>query len=450
MEILVISNSGLNLIFYRVAMSNFEQYFHQVLEVLRKRTLHNVGIIFSSKVGAKILTALALAIVIRNLSKTEYGTIALVQAIVAVSATILLQGYNLGLIKNLATQGVVKNNIVGVALVVTILVSVCIGAILTLLVNFNPQIFGEVNLTLFLPYLFFGVITFSLMNFSLSYFQGSQMFSYSGLLSLSQAVIFLGICLFLLIINGIGVKIILSALVLLPLIPFIAFVYSPRSNRFFESYAFESVYTVIKEYKWYMFYSTLLVLSGQIDVFVMSHFFSLEEVAVYSVAAKLYNIFLIGLYAIHTVILPKFSSLKNPEKLKKMYFNSLKLIIPFAISNVIAVYYFADALIYLFAGEGYQDASAPLLILGVSAGISLVFSPSINILFSLNRIKTIVVATILLVVVLSVGHNIVTKEFGAIGCAATTLLGFAVQNIFMFICSLHALKNVIGDSVYEI
>ncbi len=420
-------------------------YFCQVVKSLRNQTVHNIGVVFCSKVGGKLFTALALSLLLKNSSRNDFGVFALFQALVTTTATFLLNGFNFAFIRDVASLAASpdrdRRSIVNGALQTTIVIAVLSGAFSAWIATQGHGMFAQASLRQLTPYVFIGVLTTCLMNFSISYFQGVSRFYYSGFLSLSQAALLLVGCLLLATFNSVTLSSVLALIIALPVIPFLFFLYSQWGIGLFSRLDAKRVLTMLRDQKWYLFYSSLLVLSGRIDVFMMSHFFSLDEVAVYSVASKLYNIFLIGLYSIHTVALPKFSACSQRSQLKEMYLSSFRLTVPIALLSTVGVFFWGDGLIKIFAGDGYEASRLPLIVLGVSAGISLILSPSINILFALNEIKIIVFSSGLLLVSLLLGHYFLTQRFSTIGCALTTLMGFAIQNLFIFAFALRSERN---------
>jgi O-antigen/teichoic acid export membrane protein len=194
----------------------------------------------------------------------------------------------------------------------------------------------------------------------------------------------------------------------------------------------QGVRHILGKARWYVLYSSLLAVSGQLDVLMMARYFSYVDVAVYSVASKLFSIFVLGLGAIHSVLLPRMSSMKDPDVLRSILLRSLRFSLPAAGVVLIVTAGWSSELIRFFAGPGYAGASAPLQILGGCAALSLVLSPSVNVLFALERNGVIALGGAIALTVGLVGHLLVTSRYGAYGAAWTTFCAYGAINGFFF------------------
>lgn len=415
------------------------------MTVIKSRTLKHISITFIGQVGARIITALAIMIVIRHLTKQEFGAISVIQSVIAIGSGVIFQGINWLFITSIASNRENKKyifDLVNSIFSFTIFFSFAIALIILFVSHFFPRLISNnylfINNSYFIAW---GIIINSLMNFSISFFQGNNEFIFSSFVTLLQSALLFVIYIILSFLNLINLFIVLVLATSLPIIPFIALRTKFKGFELTISLKVDAILELVKTSKWYIIYSSLIVISGQLDVLMMSKYFDLRDVGIYAVAAKIYSFFLIGLSAIHTVLLPKFASINSYEKQKKFLFRSMRLSIPISISLSLGIFIFGHLLIRLFAGPGYEDAVLPLKILGISAAISLIFSPSVNVLFAAFEIKKIAIAGMLLVCVSLASHIIITSQLGAVGAAISTLLAYTSINLFLFFMIITRQEN---------
>jgi O-antigen/teichoic acid export membrane protein len=400
------------------------------------QTLRNISVSFFGQVTARVINALALLILVRNISKEEFGSVVLIQSIIIIGSGVFLTGLNWFLVTSLASN---KDNleeqkrITTSSFQVTLIFSAFVGITLLIITSFNPNLFW-VNkiISNHVLYLVVGIILMALMNFSNNFFQGKEWFKFAAILTISQSSILLISYLILVYIKMMNIDLVILIIVLAPLVPYLVFNLKFKNYLRLSQFQFSFLIETLKKAKWFIVYSSLGLIAANLDILMMSRYFSLEDVGVYSVASKLYSFFVIGLASIHSVLLPKFSTLKSISQIKTFFYSSLRITVPLAFIISILIFFNAEHIVYLFAGSGFEEAKIPLQILGISIGLSLIFSPSINVLYAVNRIKTIASSGFIIISLLTLGHIFITSRYGAIGCAITTLVSYLLTNLFIF------------------
>jgi len=406
---------------------------------------------FLGQFGGRALGAVGLMIVLRHITQEEFGALSFGMSIVGVASTIHLTGVNwrfVGLIAQSLSDPAGQAKIVRQHLSITLASGVVTAAAILML---GPHLFamwqsGE-RLSEIWPYLSLAVLTTSLGNFSLVRLQGKQQFSYAAWLTFLQSASTLVCYALMLLFRAVNFSTVLLTMSVVPVLP-LALTLASSWHQILDT-GTPSGIVVSKsstDEHWYVGYGVLAVVAGQLDVQMMSYFFSLRDVGIYSVAGKLYGMFILGLTSIHIVLRPRFSTLKDPSEFRKASSNMLRLTVPAAIVVTAGTLVFAQQIVGFIAGVGYQEAVIPLRILSVSAGLSLVFAPFVNVLFALGQIKLVTISGAIAVVLLCFGHLVVTRNHGAVGAAVVTLVGYCVANGFVFINAIRLTRRPLIQS----
>ncbi|MBN1213879.1 MAG: oligosaccharide flippase family protein [Candidatus Lokiarchaeota archaeon] len=404
------------------------------MKLIKNVFFKNVSVILISKVLSKIILALVFAIIVRHITKAEFGQISIIISAITIATSSILNGINYYAIKNISasiSEEIKIKELFSESFFITLFTVLIIGALLVVFNFLLPNAIISIGLFGFITIVIIGVFTNSLMNLIIAFYQGIHKFNLVASISILKSLITISIVSILLFFDKLDFDSVIIVLIITPLLPFFYFIIFDKKYfnlKFIKNLQF---FKKIDEYKWYVSYTFLQVVGCEISVFMLNTLRNLEEVAVFNVAYKVYGVFFIALYSLHTVLLPKFSSINNEKEIIEKYFNLVKRIIPFSLGIIFITTIGANFIIYLFAGGSYEESITPLIILGISSGISLIFSPSINVLFALNDIKTIFNGSVLLILVLILSHLTFTNFWGAIGASITVLVSFSAQNIYM-------------------
>lgn len=197
--------------------------------------------------------------------------------------------------------------------------------------------------------------------------------------------------------------------------------------------AWNLVKTIIQgNYRYLFGYFFLLAFLSQIDVFTLQTIGTTHQVATYGSAFRYYTILILALNSVHAVLLPTIQNAANIRDLNRIYRNNIKIVMIVApvifISAILAQW-----IIPLIDKGRYPEATLVFRILSISALISLVFSPHVNVVMRFEDFKFLVLV-IALGLVLSIGLNVVLiPAFGASGTAVATLASFAFVNGMIYI-----------------
>lgn len=184
---------------------------------------------------------------------------------------------------------------------------------------------------------------------------------------------------------------------------------------------------------WLTLYFVVLTGMQRLDIFMLLHFSSKNEIANYGVALQYYTIGLLLLGSIHVVLLPKFSKIDMQERYKQKEFVKkwLKitawLIVPISLGAILI-----KPLFNIVSGFQYEKAYYMFLIFAIGIWISLMFSPLINILISRKSFRFLFFLSIIALFINFFGNYFMIPIWGGIGAVIAIVFSNAVINIFAY------------------
>jgi O-antigen/teichoic acid export membrane protein len=389
-------------------------------------------------------------LVIRHISQEEFGTVSLFQSVIAVSASVFLQGLHWAMIRGIAAQKgspEKASDLIRGTFWMTVAIAFLVACIAFVIVTHRWGSRDDDAVSLVAFYVSAGIVCAALMNFAVAVMQGREQFRLAAATAISQSLMLVMVYGVLAISHALSYRIVLVMIASMPIISFVIYLIYDATSIRIKKMDLSEVWQILNRGKVYIIYSSLLAVAGQLDILMMARYFSFTDVATYSVASKLFGILVLGLGAVHSVLLPRLSSVTRVEDLRAMFLRSLRYSVPIAALLVLVTWTWPSELIGLFAGAKYSDARVPLQILGVCAAISLVLSPSVNVLFALERIGLIALGGVLVLVVGLSGHILVTSRYGAVGAAWTTFCAYTAINSFFFFAVLHLTARRVGAAL---
>ncbi len=183
------------------------------------------------------------------------------------------------------------------------------------------------------------------------------------------------------------------------------------------------------DYGWLLCYSLCLWFAGQFHIFIMTRYFPLQEIGLYGFAYKVYGLSLMLMHAINVVLLPTFSGMTEMDVLKSSFRRVLKATSLVSVGFLISIP-FMGLFVELFAGARYTGSTTMLKILIFGTATSTMFSPPVNILFALDKFKTIAMGGFILIGINLMGHLMVTRHLGGLGAASIQVLSHFLLNIY--------------------
>lgn len=182
---------------------------------------------------------------------------------------------------------------------------------------------------------------------------------------------------------------------------------------------------------WLILYNAVMQTFNQIDVSILSALGTVEQVAEYGVALKYFNIIMILLPSIKTVLRVRMSKAEMTSNVAKQKEFSIKWIkkttLPFLVA-VVAMCGLAQIFFPVLNGAQYDSAIYVFDILCVCAFFAYILAPSVSLVMSLGKYKEQFLLSLAALVINVAGDWFLTPGFGAAGVAmATTISQFALN-----------------------
>jgi len=197
--------------------------------------------------------------------------------------------------------------------------------------------------------------------------------------------------------------------------------------------AFKGQSDIVKDFisstGWLIAYAFALTSFQRLDIFMLSHFSTIKELANYGVAFRYYYLALLLLGSIHAVLLPKFSRVDMQASTRQHQFvikwlkATVWLIIPIALAD-----FFGKSLFIWITGSQYEKAYYIFIVLSVGVWLSLMFSPLVNILMSRKRFKFLFALAICALVLNFNGNYFLIPVMGGFGAAIATVASHLLIN----------------------
>lgn len=200
-----------------------------------------------------------------------------------------------------------------------------------------------------------------------------------------------------------------------------------------------------KEQVYLFAYAALMAVLLQIDVLTLKTWSTDYNVSTYSSAFKYYNMMLLLLNTVNSVLLPKISSEEDYKKIKKMY-KQQDMLSFILLAGIIVAIIIAPYILPIIDGGKYPEAIGVFRILCVSAILSFWGSPYNNLLIKEKKYFSICIRFIIGIVVAIAGNYFLIPTIGVNGTAIITLTSYGIVNLSS---RVHA-KMIINEKTKEV
>lgn len=187
---------------------------------------------------------------------------------------------------------------------------------------------------------------------------------------------------------------------------------------------------------WLILYSVTTQLYNQANITMLSMFGSSQSVAEFGVASKYFNMVLLLLPSIKTVLRVRMSKAEMTSSNVKQREFSIKWVkktaLPFAV-GIAACCIVAQLMFPVLNGEEYNAAIPMFQILCINAFSAYIFAPASALIMSLNRYGIQFVISLISLVVNLIGNSLLIPLLGGFGTSIATTVSQVVLNVMMTI-----------------
>jgi O-antigen/teichoic acid export membrane protein len=397
------------------------------------QALKNAIIVFGGSVVSNVLSGIAAVIIIRFVTKSEYGQITIFQTTIALAAGVIMQGLNWALIRQAASGGKEIDKNVKVIIASAIYVQTFVVFIILIMgwvaaPMIGDKILREPNVVYFIRCGLVAMIGTVYTQLTASVLQANKRFVLSSGILIVGAVLCLVSILCMLSVRQLTLMKALTLYVITPYGGAIVGFICIRPYWELSKYDSNVIKMFIHDSRWMLAYTFILWAYSRVDIILLTRFRTLNDVAIYGVANRIYSIALLGLHAINTVLLPHLASYKGPHQLRMFMEKYFRMGIPAALLFLIISIISSPVCISIVAGWQYMAAVPILRILFVSATVSILFSPMVNVLLSLGRVRLVTCIGVVFMIVGLGTQAVCTSRYGVTGTAYATFISYAVLN----------------------
>lgn len=408
-------------------------------EGIRSTGLVAIGNIISSGLGA-----IAMIMVFRLLSPTDFGIFSAIFAAMMVVVKIADFGTNIALQRILAQpsshlSSSKKSSDWGLILIFKLLVGV-----LSILVAIFASDYLAPILHLNPIYLRLGLISVMGMiiyDHALITAQATHHFTLSVLANAAQSVIkILGI-----IALGYYTRVSAATLIILyGLAPFLGGLLVPLMLKLplGKIDLADSRSRIIAITKWTSIAIISAAIADNLDVLMIQSMLDSSSTGLYSSAARIAGFVSLVGYAIGTVLNVRVAKYKTREHLER-YLKKANLLAIASFSAMLLAIPLARLLIVLTAGLDYLAATQALQLLLVSTGLVLATSPYVALFYTLDRPQYFAISGVMIAVLLILGNWLLLPAYGIIGAGYAKLFTRLVVFVFTYLYAKKSYRSFI-------
>lgn len=421
-----------------------------VQSILSKRALHQTAFV---TVGSLIngVSLLVLNIVLaRALSQEVFGIFSLAVLALSTMAEISDFGLNLGLLRfapyyiSTGQTDKLKQLVktvwqwrISLTLILTI------GGVL-FSYPLAKYLFGQAQIAPYLAYSFLGIGGVVLLGFLATFLQSNQRFFYQA--SVQSLKGFLRL-LIVVILALAGVKNLFAYLSVYIFVPWFLFLVNyrvfPEKFRQVEvdPEVKRSLHSQLAKFSFWLTISSLMAIAGgKIDQVMISHYLGLENVALFTVAWQLIQVFPVLYSSITSVLMPKISALKNKEDLVVFVKRVFKWVLIGTLGVAVFIYPSQYLINFLF-GQKYAAAMPIYLILAYSILLNVLVIPFSIAVTVFNKTHIMAIASFFQLLLLVICNLVFIPRYGIMGVTYTYVVTLVANFLWNMLWALYLIKK---------
>jgi O-antigen/teichoic acid export membrane protein len=370
--------------------------------------------VFSFDIISKILLALLGFALIRYMSKTEYAAYTLATSITFVATQAIIAAFNRIYIvgfRRFDLSGA-RSPFLGLQILVILVMAL---AAYPFLGQVHP-IYGALVLV---------VLALCLSEFTKTTFQQELKFIKFSMVEMSRTLLFLSSVAVLIILVHENIQV-WQVLALqagsLGLVFFVAYGRRLDRNLLRLGWAMRMVLSFFKGgYLLLFVYGLFQAVFSQVDVFMLNALADKTQVATYGSTLRYYTAMLMGLNAVHAVLLPSIQKATSTAELKRV-FNRYRVVVAT----------FSVGILLVDQGK-YPAAVLTFRILAASTVVSTAFSPYTHLLLRFEDFKALVLTAIIALGLSLALNAFLIPSLQAPGAALATMASFGFFNVSIFL-----------------
>ncbi|TSC85034.1 MAG: Polysaccharide biosynthesis protein CapF [Parcubacteria group bacterium Gr01-1014_13] len=426
------------------------QIQERIQSIFKKRALHQTAFV---TVGSLIngVSLLVLNIILaRALSQEFFGIFSLSVLALSTMAEISDFGLNMGLLR-FAPYYIATNQTDKLKQLLKTVWRwrVALTWILTLggIVLSYPlakYLFGQAKIAPYLAYSFLGIGGVILLGFLATYLQSNQRFFYQASVQSLKGFLRLLIVIILALAGVRNLFVYLSVYIFVPWILFLVN-YGVFPDKFrkveVDQEVKSNLHSQLAKFSFWLTISSLMAIAGgKIDQVMISHYLGLEQVAVFTVAWQLIQIFPVVYGSISSVLMPKISALVNKTELIAFVKRVFKWVLVGTIGIALLIYPSQYLINFLF-GQKYVAAMPVYLILAYGFLLNILAIPFSMTVTIFNKTHIMAIGAFFQLVLLVICNLVFIPRYGIMGVAYTYIISLVANFLWNLIWAFFLIKK---------
>lgn len=421
-----------------------------ITDLLRKKTLHDVGLVYLGAILNSMSLFLINVILGRSFEKEWFAIFSLSVLALGTIAEMSDLGLNGSLLRFIpfykqSNQQEKLKQVVKTIWRWRIWLSIILTAGgIAASYPIAKYIFNQPQINNYLAFSFLGIGGVVLLGFISTYLQANQQFFKNSLIQSLKGILRLILTLILVLKGFNDIYVFLFIYISIPwmLLIFYRRVLPRGLDKIqIEAEVKEKLHSQMANFSfWLTVWSLSAILASRIDQVMLSNLLGLEKVAVYTIAFQFIYLYSMASQSITSVLMPKFNSLRSKDEIIALTKKLIKWLVPATIILFLIIPPSKYLITYVF-GNKYADSMPIYLILSYSMAVNLFNIPLSLIITTFNKTKLIAISGFIQLVI-NIGLNIMLiPKFGVMGAGFTFALGIVFSLVYNSLCSSYLIKK---------
>lgn len=419
--------------------------FSYIINLGKSQVMRHLTLVFTGNVTAAALGFLAILLISRKLTISDFGLFNIAISITLIASCISNLGIDTVMVRFASSYLYEKKkNEATQVLKVTLLIKIIIGSFLCGILFFSAnflstKVFHLPGLTPLIKLAAFGGLSISLLNYLKSSLSVYQLFKKSVILQLFVDFSKLLIVMILIFSFKMNVFTAVAAFVFSPLLGVtLGFKQILRAFTSEKKPIMNLVRQLLSYSKWVFVSSTCKLTFPYIGLFMIAKLLNSEAAGIYGLALHLTYIFPIIIYSLQSVLLPRVSNFRDTTQFQKYIKDSLKISF-YAGLSIIPIIFFSRKLILVFFGVQYLDSVSIFKWLLASNMIFTISSIIHMPLHSMNKPHLIAIVDVIRIAAVALGCYFLIPVFGVL---APAVVIFIINVCILVFYSTYILKRI--------
>ena len=437
----------------KIYIHTYSMNISYIMNLVSSQLARRITLVFTGNILAAGLGFLAVLIVARNLTVSDFGLFIIVISFMRTTSSLSDLGMDTAMIRFTSSYLVVEKTEEATQVLRMSLIVKGISSFILAVIIFNTagllstELFHYQRLTSPLKLAAFGMLAASASNYFISVFCTYQLFRMSVILQL--LVDFGKFFAVMVLMFSVGIDL-FSAVAVFAFAPLLGVLFGFGQlylKLFSKIKPIKNLFKLLLSYsKWTFTCNVCNLVFSFVGIFMLAKMLGSEAAGIYGLALNLAFILPILAGSLRAVLLPEVSRFREIKQLEKYIRSSLKISVCIGIS-IVPFLFFSHKVILFFFGSRYLDA-VPIFNWLMLSYIILTINSTIRVtLHSMNRPQVLAVVDLLKLTVMVIGCYLLIPFLGTL---APAIMALIVNVIVLSFFSIYVFKKIReGDIAFQ-